>query len=36
MKKRQLKVGKSIDISVEKALDEYNKSIELQMPLEEE
>jgi phosphoribosylformylglycinamidine synthase subunit PurL len=35
-KKRQLQIGKIIDLSVEEVLNAYNNSIELKMPIEEE
>jgi phosphoribosylformylglycinamidine synthase len=35
-KKRQLQIGKIIDLSIEEVLNAYNKSIELKMPVEEE
>jgi phosphoribosylformylglycinamidine synthase II len=35
-KKRQLQIGKIIDLSVEEILNAYNRAIELKMPIEEE
>ncbi len=35
-RKRQIQIGKIIDLSVDEVLNAYNKSIELKMPIEEE
>jgi phosphoribosylformylglycinamidine synthase len=35
-KKRQLQIGKIIDLSVDEVLNAYNNSIELKMPIEED
>jgi hypothetical protein len=35
-KKRQLQVGRIIDLSIEECLNAYRKSIELKMSIEEE